>query len=230
MSPITSVLRLENVSKEYLMGDVKVNALKNVNLEIKEGEFLIIYGPSGSGKSTLLHMLGLLDSPTNGKVFIDGIDSQTLNKDKVARIRGEKIGFIFQFFNLHGDLTAQENVELPGMIIEKEDKQYALHLLNLVGLKNRKDHLPSQLSGGQRQRVAIARSLMNKPALILADEPTGNLDSKSGEKVIKMLHEINKKTKATMVIITHDPSLSKHARRVITIKDGEIVSDKKKRR
>lgn len=210
------------------MGDVNVKALDNVSLKIQKGEFIVIYGPSGSGKSTLLHIMGLLDAPTSGKVFIEDIDVSQLTKDQHARIRGQKIGFVFQFFNLHSDLTAFENVELPSIIIERKNPEFTKELLNLVGLGNRQDHIPSQLSGGQRQRVAIARALMNKPSIILADEPTGNLDSKSGEDAIKMLRDINKQKGATMVLITHDPSLAKHAKRMITIKDGRIVSDKKR--
>jgi len=210
------------------MGDIKVKALDKVSLKIQEGEFIVIYGPSGSGKSTLLHIMGILDTPTSGKVFIEGVDVSKLTKDQHARIRGQKIGFVFQFFNLHSDLTAFENVALPNIIIERENPEFTQELLNLVGLGSRQDHLPAQLSGGQRQRVAIARSLVNKPSIVLADEPTGNLDSKSGEDAIKLLREINKQTGATMVLITHDPSLAKHAKRMITVKDGRIVSDKKR--
>ena len=211
------------------MGDVEVNALKKIDFEVYKGEFIIVLGPSGSGKSTLLHMMGLLDTPTKGQVFIDGVNSKTLSKDEVARIRGQKIGFVFQFFNLHSALTALENVELPGMIMEREDLSRAEELLDFVGLKNRKNHMVHQLSGGQRQRVSIARALMNEPSIVLADEPTGNLDSESGKQVVKMLRDINRKTRSTMVLITHDPMITKYADRLIKIKDGEIIRGGKKR-
>lgn len=223
------ILELDGVTKTYQMGEVAVHALRDVDLKVHEGEFIVVYGPSGSGKSTLLHIMGLLDSPTSGNVFVDGVNTRKIERDKIARIRGSLIGFVFQFFNLHSDLSAQENVELPGMIIEREDPEYAKHLLEMVGLKGRTHHLPSQLSGGQRQRVAIARALMNRPSIVLADEPTGNLDSKSGDKVIRMLRDVNRQTGSTMIVITHDPSLARHAERLVTIKDGHIVSDRKKR-
>jgi putative ABC transport system ATP-binding protein len=218
-----TVLQLKNVSKIYSTDGVKVHALDDVNLEIDEGEFTMILGPSGSGKSTLLHIIGLLDSPTSGEVYVDDINVKKLRDSEIAKLRGRKIGFIFQFFNLHPNLTALENVELPGIIIEKEDKKKALGLLEVVGLKDRANHLPSQLSGGERQRVAIARAMMNNPSIILADEPTGNLDSKSGEKILRILHDLNKETGVTVVIITHDNYIAKRASRIIQVRDGKVT-------
>jgi ABC-type lipoprotein export system ATPase subunit len=228
MAGASPMLELRDVSKTYEMGEVKVHALRDVHLRVGGGEFIVVYGPSGSGKSTLLHVMGLLDSPTSGNVFVDGVNTKDLDRDQMARIRGSRIGFVFQFFNLHSDLTALENVELPGMIIEREDPAYAEELLKMVGLEGRSHHLPSQLSGGQRQRVAIARALMNRPSIVLADEPTGNLDSKSGDTVVKMLRDVNRQTGSTMIVITHDPSLARHAERLVTLKDGQITSDRKR--
>lgn len=220
-----SLMELSHVSKIYGMGDVSLRALNDVSLKIHKGEFVVICGPSGSGKSTLLHMIGLLDNPTTGSVFVAGRDTKDMSPDQTARLRGEKIGFVFQFFNLDSSLSALENVMLPGWIIEKENKEYAEWLLKLVGLEDRKNHLPSQLSGGQRQRVAIARALMNRPDIILADEPTGNLDSSSGEQVMTMLKDLNQKTGTTLVLITHDKGISKYADHLVEIKDGRVVSD-----
>ena len=219
------ILRLDKVSKIYMMGEgVIVKGLDNVSLTIKENELACILGPSGSGKSTMLHMLGLLDSPTKGKRYINGVDTSTLNEDELAKARGDEIGFIFQTFNLLPSLTAYENVVLPLMILDEytdEKKRYAKELLEKLGLGKRFDHLPSQLSGGERQRVAIARAIVNKPEIILADEPTGNLDSKSGVEVLKILKELHKEGR-TVVIITHDINVAKIAKRIIKIKDGKI--------
>ncbi|MBI2545516.1 MAG: ABC transporter ATP-binding protein [Candidatus Aenigmarchaeota archaeon] len=224
-----TVIELKDVSKVYDLDAVKVNALDKVSLKITKGQFISIIGPSGSGKSTMLHMLGALDKPTSGKVFIDGQDLSKLSDDELARLRGEKIGFVFQFFNLYPTLTAVENVELP-MIIEGVDndvrRERSLELLKLVGLEDRAYHLPAQLSGGQRQRVAIARALSNKPSFILADEPTGNLDSKSGKELIDMLIKLNKQQKTTIIIITHDEYIASHAKRIVSIKDGRIFKDR----
>jgi putative ABC transport system ATP-binding protein len=225
-----TVIQLKDVGKVYQMDDVKVQALKKIDLEVKKNEFLAIMGPSGSGKSTLLHMIGCLDRPSYGKVFINGVDISKLNDSQLARLRGKEIGFIFQTFNLYPTLNALENVELPMMIIEKnkkERKQRALELLKMVGLEGRAEHLPSQLSGGERQRVAIARSLANDPQIILADEPTGNLDSKSGDGIMKTFVKLNESGK-TVVVITHDQNIASHAKKIVKIKDGEIIrSDKK---
>jgi putative ABC transport system ATP-binding protein len=187
-------------------------------------------GPSGSGKSTLLHMIGCLDRPSYGKVFLNGVDISKLNDSKLARLRGKEIGFVFQTFNLYPTLTALENIELPMMIIgknKKERKQRALELLKVVGLKERAEHLPSQLSGGERQRVAIARALANDPNLILADEPTGNLDSKTGTEIMKTFVKLNESGK-TVIVVTHDQTIASHSKKIVKIKDGEIIrSDKK---
>ena len=218
------VIELRNVKKIYQMDGVRVQALNGVSINISNGDFVAIMGPSGSGKSTLLHMIGVLDRPTNGKVILNGKDVSKLNDSQLARVRGKEIGFVFQTFNLYPTLTATENVELPMMIIgrdKKERKKRASILLKEVGLSGRADHLPSQLSGGERQRVAIARSLANNPNLILADEPTGNLDTKSGYEIMKIFTNLNKNGK-TVVVITHDQTIASHAKKTIKIIDGKI--------
>jgi len=224
-----SVIELNNVSKTYKMDEVQVQALKDVDLKIKKKEFVAIMGPSGSGKSTMLHMIGCLDRPSTGKIFLDGTNIQNLNDSELARVRGKKIGFVFQYFNLYPTLTAQGNVELPMMIIE-EDKKFrekrAFELLKSVGLGERAQHLPSQLSGGERQRVAIARALANEPAFVLADEPTGNLDSKSGSDIMKIFVKLNDEGR-TVVVVTHDSTIASHAERIVKLKDGQIISDRK---
>ncbi|MEM5836382.1 MAG: ABC transporter ATP-binding protein [Candidatus Aenigmatarchaeota archaeon] len=219
------VVELRKVSKVYKMDEVEVTALKDVDLKIIEKEFVAIIGPSGSGKSTLLHLIGLLDKPTSGKIFLDGVDTSKLKDKQLARLRGRKIGFVFQFFNLYPTLTALENVELPMMIAEKdkrESEKRAIELLKKVGLEKRANHLPSQLSGGERQRVAIARALANDPALILADEPTGNLDSKSGEEVMKIFNKLQEEGK-TIVMVTHEMNIARYAERIIYLRDGRII-------
>jgi len=225
-----SIIKLKDVGKVYQMEEVKVRALDNVNLEINKNDFLAIMGPSGSGKSTLLHMIGCLDRPSYGKVYLNGTDVSKLNDSKLARLRGKEIGFVFQTFNLYPTLTALENVELPMLIVEKnkkERKERAKELLKIVGLEERAEHLPSELSGGERQRVAMARALANDPEIILADEPTGNLDSKSGTEIMKIFVELNKNGK-TVVVITHDQTIASHAKNIVKIKDGKIIrSDKK---
>ncbi|MEM5778484.1 MAG: ABC transporter ATP-binding protein [Candidatus Aenigmatarchaeota archaeon] len=219
-----NIIELRNVSKEYGKGEAKVRAVCDVNLKIRKGENIAIMGPSGSGKSTLLHLIGCLDKPTRGKIFIDGKDISNLNENELARIRREKIGFIFQFFNLIPTFTALGNIELP-MIFSKRPnrKERAKELLRLVGLEHRLYHYPSQLSGGETQRVAIARALANEPQIILADEPTGNLDSKSGKEVMELLVKLNKEKGVTLLVITHDISIAKHAEKIIRIKDGRIL-------
>jgi putative ABC transport system ATP-binding protein len=212
-----------------MMDEVEVQALKGVDLKIRKREFVAIMGPSGSGKSTLLNMIGVLDRPTTGSVRLDGMDIAKLDDVQLSRLRGRKIGFIFQFFNMYPTLTARENVELPMMILERgraERVKKSMELMKLVGLEKRADHLPSQLSGGERQRVAICRALANDPPLLLADEPTGNLDSKTGDEIIAFLTGLVKEHKVTVVMVTHDPHLAKRAERVITMKDGKIMEDR----
>ena len=219
------IVRLENVKKDYLLGKVRVKALKGISLRIEKGEFIAIVGKSGSGKSTLLHIIGCLDKPTSGRVFIKGMDVSKLNDNQLARIRSKIAGFVFQQFNLIPDLTVKENIELPMIFagIEKDRREKKVEeLLNLVELEPRKNFYPNELSGGERQRVAIARALANNPELILADEPTGNLDSEIGNKIISFLERINKELNKTLVIVTHDKDIARRAKRIIEIKDGEI--------
>jgi putative ABC transport system ATP-binding protein len=220
------VIELNDVEKTYKMGDVEVSALKKVDLKIDNEEFVAIMGPSGSGKSTLLQIIGCLDRPSSGTIYLDGVDISKLSDSKLARVRGNKIGFVFQSFNLYPTLNAVENVELPMMIVEKntkERKKRALNLLKIVGMEKRADHLPSQLSGGERQRVAIARALANDPSLILADEPTGNLDSKTGYEIMLFLNRLQKKEGKTVVMVTHEKDIAKYAKRIIHLRDGEIT-------
>jgi putative ABC transport system ATP-binding protein len=225
-----SIIQLKNVRKVYQMDEVKVKALDGVSINITKGDFVAVMGPSGSGKSTLLHMIGCLDRPSTGKVFLNNVDISKLNDSQLARLRGREIGFVFQTFNLYPTLNALENVELPMIIIEKKKKdrkERAKELLKLVGLEARAEHLPSQLSGGERQRVAIARALANDPKIILADEPTGNIDSKTGTEIMKIFVELNKNGK-TVVVITHDKTIASHAKDIVKIKDGEIIRSGKK--
>ncbi|OAA92529.1 MULTISPECIES: ABC transporter ATP-binding protein [Clostridium] len=221
------ILKVESLSKTYGKGENKVEALKNVSFTINRGEFVAIIGASGSGKSTLLHMLGGLDRPTSGKVYIENEDIYKLNEEKLAIFRRRNIGFVFQFFNLIPVLNVEENISLPSLLDrEKADKGYLDEVISMLGLKERITHLPSELSGGQQQRVSIGRALINKPALILADEPTGNLDSKNSKEVIELLKLSSKKYNQTLIIITHDINVAEQADRVITIFDGEIKADK----
>lgn len=219
------VIQLQNVKKSYHLDKVIVNALNGVSFDINKGELAAIIGPSGSGKSTAMQIIGSLDLPTEGSIRIDNIDITKLSKSELAQLRGKKIGFIFQTFNLIPSLTALENVMLPMLfqdINKSKQKEKAKELLTLVGLHDRINHLPSELSGGERQRVAIARALSNDPEIILADEPTGNLDSRTGEEIINLLLELNKKG-STVIIITHDQNIAKRTKRIITIKDGLIA-------
>jgi len=224
---LPSLLEVKNVKKTYRMGKVEVVALRGVSFSVEEGEFLTIFGPSGSGKSTLLHLIGGLDRPDEGEIIVDGSNLQQLSDDKRAQLRLTRIGFIFQFFNLLPRLTALANVELPLFIAdtsEKDAKEKAKEMLNLVGLDTRMDHRPFELSGGEQQRVAIARALINNPKIILADEPTGNLDTQIGGEIVQLMRTLNKEKGQTFVIITHDSSIAENADRIIYLKDG-LVED-----
>ncbi len=216
------VIECKNISKIYGKGETAVHALSSVSFALKKGEIAAIMGPSGCGKSTLLSILGCLDKPTSGKVFIDCEDVSTLDENELAKIRGNKIGFVFQFFYLLPTLTSLKNVMLPMVFSGSPSEERAKELLKLIGLEHRMYHKPSQLSGGQRQRVAIARALANNPSIILADEPTGNLDSKSGNEIINLLININKKENITMLFVTHDPNIARFAHKIIFLKDGKI--------
>jgi putative ABC transport system ATP-binding protein len=221
------VLKVENLNKTYGKGENKVEALKNINLSVDKGEFVAIVGASGSGKSTLLHLLGGLDRPTDGNVIIDGESIYDYKEEKLAVFRRRKIGFVFQFYNLLPILDVEENIALPALLDnDKVDKIYLQELIKVLGLSDRKNHLPSELSGGQQQRVSIGRAVFNKPSIILADEPTGNLDSKSSKDVIELLKFTAKKYDQTLILITHDVNIAAMADRVITIEDGEIIADK----
>ena len=218
------VIQLENVRKEYKMGSVTVQALKEISLDIQKGEFISIMGPSGSGKSTMMNLVGCLDIPSFGKIYLDENNISQLSESDLASIRGKKIGYIFQKFNLIPTLTALENVMLPMMFqnvdVEKR-KKIAVQLLDMVQLSHRMNHKPNELSGGEQQRVAIARALSNNPDIILADEPTGNLDSKTGREIMDFLKELNKKGK-TIILVTHDPEVADYADKIYNLRDGEI--------
>jgi putative ABC transport system ATP-binding protein len=218
-------IELKQVTREYEMGDSIVRAVSDVNLDIKKGEFVAIIGPSGSGKSTIMNLVGALDLATKGDIFLEDLNIEHLEESELAQIRGRKIGFVFQTFNLIPTLNALENVMLP-MLFQDTEKKERLErgneLMAAVGLGDRMEHLPNELSGGQRQRVAIARALANDPDIILADEPTGNLDSKTGEEIINLFFDLNKKGK-TIIIVTHDNELAKRAKRIIRLKDGRVV-------
>lgn len=221
------ILKVNTLNKTYGKGENKVEALKNINLSVKKGEFVAIVGASGSGKSTLLHLLGGLDRPTSGEVVIDGESIYNYKEEKLAIFRRRKIGFIFQFFNLIPVLDVQENISLPALLDnDKIDKKYLNELIGVLGLEDRKNHLPSELSGGQQQRVSIGRAILNKPSIIFADEPTGNLDSKNSKEVIELLKYTAKKYNQTLILITHDINIATMADRVITLEDGEMISDK----
>jgi len=221
------MIKLEGISKVYETGKIRVEALKEINLHIRDGEFVAIMGPSGSGKSTLMNIIGCLDRPSAGAYLLDGIDVSELSENKLAHIRNRSIGFVFQSFNLLARTSALKNVELP-MVYAGEKRgtmrQKALELLAKVGLSDRADHVPSELSGGQRQRVAIARALANDPSIILADEPTGNLDTKSGEEIMELFTRLNKEGK-TIIIVTHEMEIAQYCKRAISFRDGVIVKD-----
>jgi len=221
------ILRVENLKKYYGQGDNQVRALDDVSFSVDKGQFVAIVGASGSGKSTLLHLIGGLDTPTEGKVFINDIDIYKQNETGLSIFRRRNIGFIFQFFNLMPILDVEENISLPALLdSEKVDKKYLDEIISMIGLEDRRNHIPSELSGGQQQRVSIARALINKPSIILADEPTGNLDSKNSKEVIELLKVTARKYNQTLILITHDSKVAEQADRVITISDGKIESDK----
>ncbi|WP_026523917.1 ABC transporter ATP-binding protein [Butyrivibrio sp. MB2005] len=223
------ILEIKNLCKVYGSGETKVDALKNVSFDIEQGEFVAIVGPSGSGKSTLMHILGGVDTPTSGEVNISGTDISKLNETKLAIFRRRQIGLIYQFYNLIPILNVEENMTLPILLDgKKPDKKLLNDLVQKLGLSERVGHLPNQLSGGQQQRVSIGRALMNHPALLLADEPTGNLDSENSREIIALLRKFNKENRQTVIIITHDERIALSADRVITIEDGQITHDSKR--
>lgn len=220
------VVKTVDLCKSYGAGEMKVDAVKNINLTINKGEFIAIVGPSGSGKSTLLHLLGGVDRPTNGKVYVDGIDIYGLSEKELAVFRRRKVGFIFQFYNLIPVLTGEENILLPLLLDNKEiDEKYINELISILGLEDRRGHLPNELSGGQQQRVSIGRALAYSPSIVLADEPTGNLDSQNSKEIVDLLKLSVKKYNQTLILITHDLEIASQADRIITIEDGCITKD-----
>lgn len=228
-SKIAFLVEAENLHRTYTMGKVQLHALRGVDLQVEPGEFVVILGVSGSGKSTLLHLLGGLDRPTEGRVSIEGEDLSELSDNQLADVRLEKVGFVFQFFNLMPQLSAQANLELPLFLADvpaKEAQKRATELLTLVGLSERREHRPTELSGGEQQRVAIARALANQPKIVLADEPTGNLDTKTGAEIIQLLRRVNQEQKQTVIVVCHDQRLTEVADRVIEMRDGEFISER----
>lgn len=222
------ILRVENLCKNYGKGNTLVKALDKVSFSVQKGEFVAIVGSSGSGKSTLLHILGGVDRPTSGKVYVDGEDVYKLNENNLAIFRRRQVGLIYQFYNLIPILNVKENMTLPILLDNKRpDEDYLNELIDTLNLKSRVNHLPNELSGGQQQRVSIGRALMNRPSILLADEPTGNLDSKASREIIDLLKLSNEKYKQTIIMITHDHNLALSADRIITIEDGKIISDEK---
>lgn len=220
------ILKVENLTKSYGSGEAKVDALKNINLSIKKGEFVAIVGPSGSGKSTLLHLLGGVDRPTSGKVYINDVDIYNLKEKDLSIFRRRNVGLIYQFYNLIPVLSVKENILLPAELDNRKvEKEFLDDLLKTLGLKERENHLPNELSGGQQQRTSIGRALINRPSIVLADEPTGNLDSKNSKEVLELLKLSVKKYNQTLIMITHDNNIVLQADRVITIEDGIIKSD-----
>lgn len=219
-------VKIENVEKIYKLGEILVPALKNTNMELKKGEFVAVMGPSGSGKTTLLNLIGALDKPTKGKIYVDGKDLTTLKEKELTKLRRRTIGYIFQFYNLIPVLSAFENVELPMLIAgtpTKERQERARQLLETVGLADRGNHRPDELSGGEQQRVAIVRALANKPSIVLADEPTGDLDTKTGKEVMHTLRNLSKTEEATVIVVTHDPIVADLADRIFDMRDGTII-------
>lgn len=223
------ILKVENLIKQYGKGDTLVKAIDGISFTVEKGEFVAIVGSSGSGKSTLLHIIGGVDRPTSGKVYVDGEDVFKLNENNLAIFRRRQVGLIYQFYNLIPILNVKENITLPILLDGKKvDEKYLDELVDTLGLSKRVNHLPNELSGGEQQRVSIGRALMNRPSILLADEPTGNLDSKNSKEIVDLLRLSNKKYKQTIIMITHDQGLALNADRIITIKDGMIVSDEKK--
>jgi putative ABC transport system ATP-binding protein len=224
-----AVISVRSLVKTYVVGEVEVRALRGVNLEVQTGEFLAVTGPSGSGKSTFMHIIGCLDRPTSGQYFLDGKDVSRMSKDALADVRNIKIGFVFQGFNLLSRTTALDNVELPllyrGGLKTAERRRRALTALEAVGLKDRADHHPNQLSGGQQQRVAIARALINEPSILLADEPTGNLDTKTSIEVMGIFQQLNRERNITVVLITHEHDIAEYGTRTASFRDGVVVKD-----
>jgi putative ABC transport system ATP-binding protein len=226
---MSTVISVRNLVKTYVVGEVEVRALRGVNLEVQKGEFLAVTGPSGSGKSTFMHIIGCLDRPTSGQYFLDGKDVSRMSKDALADVRNTKIGFVFQGFNLLSRTTALDNVELPllyrGGLKTAERHRRAMAALEAVGLKDRADHHPNQLSGGQQQRVAIARALINEPSILLADEPTGNLDTKTSIEVMGIFQQLNLERNITVVLITHELDIAEYGTRTASFRDGVVVKD-----
>src|SRR5436190_4939147 len=223
------VIGVKGLIKTYVVGEVEVRALRGVNLDVKRGEFLAVTGPSGSGKSTFMHIVGCLDRPTSGQYFLDGEDVSRMSKDQLAAVRNRKIGFVFQGFNLLSRTSALDNVELPllyqGGLKGPERHKRAIDVLTQVGLGNRADHHPNQLSGGQQQRVAIARALINTPSILLADEPTGNLDTRTSIEVMDIFQTLNRETGITVLLITHEMDIAEYGTRIVTFRDGQVVAD-----
>ena len=230
MTDTSTVISIRNLVKTYVVGEVEVRALRGISLDVPRGEFLSVTGPSGSGKSTLMHILGCLDRPTSGQYFLDGQDVSKMSKDQLAEVRNQKIGFVFQGFNLLSRTTALDNVELPllyrgGKMRASERHKLAMQSLTAVGLGQRADHHPNQLSGGQQQRVAIARALITNPSILLADEPTGNLDTRTSIEVMGIFQRLNIERGITVLLITHEHDIAEYGSRIITCRDGHIVSD-----
>jgi putative ABC transport system ATP-binding protein len=227
----STVISVKNLVKTYVVGDIEVKALRGVNLDVVRGEFLAVTGPSGSGKSTFMHITGCLDRPTSGEYFLDGQNVAQMSKDKLAGVRNKKIGFVFQGFNLLSRTSALDNVELPllysfSRIKGRDRKKRAMEVLRAVGIDNRADHHPNQLSGGQQQRVAIARALINDPSIILADEPTGNLDTRTSIEVMGIFQRLNREQGITVVLITHEVDIAEYGTRIVSFRDGLVVADK----
>src|SRR5437660_2095348 len=227
----TTVIAVKNLVKTYIVGEVEVRALRGVNLDVQRGEFLAVTGPSGSGKSTFMHIVGCLDRPTSGQYFLDGQDVSRMSKDALAAVRNKKIGFVFQGFNLLSRTSALDNVELPllygGSTMKTAERHArAMEVLKAVGLENRADHHPNQLSGGQQQRVAIARSLINNPSILLADEPTGNLDTRTSIEVMDIFQRLNQERGITVMLITHEQDIAEYGTRTVAFRDGLVISDR----